>query len=307
VSGTSAVRTIRTPHRPSVIELVFLVVAAGVIAFGVRTGATAAFAASTVETTTTTTAAPATTTTTVAATTTSTAQKSTTTTKRPTTTTRPSKTTTTTAPATTTTKAPASTTSTAPAALVPGSTSTTVAKSTGSGGLSAETQLRLVVGGLIAVGGLVGFLTVLYWRRTKPPQITGALDALADLDSSALPGAVLAGTATGAPGGPSGVPAGGAGAPVGAAGAVAAGAVITGSGVRILGPVGEPKATTDAVPVVAPPVVEPTQVEPEPLTIVTLEDLRQRVAEAAASGPVPDATPVTPPDPAGDGYGDDHE
>ena len=257
----------------------------------------------------------------------------TTTTKKSTTTTSPSKTTTTKAPTTSTT-ARASTTTTASAALLPGSTSTSGPKATSSGGLSAETQLRLVVGGLILVGGLVGFLTVLYWRRTSPPKISSALDALADLDTTPasgrpLVGSNMIGAAAAGARAPGAAPAVAGAGVAGETAAVATMAGAAGSGVRILGPVVEPKsnpatgpATRAQPPVTAEaasvvdPVEAPTEalsattpplVEPEPLLIVTVEDLQRRAEAAATADPEPAPTPVNAPDETGDGYGDSHE
>ena len=159
---------------------------------------------------TTTTEAP----TTTSAPVTTTTSKSTTTTKKPTTTTtKPKSTTTTTKKSTTTTEAPSSTTATTPAPsttapqqLNPSSSVTTTAPaSSGSTGLTAQTKLWLVVGGLIAVGVAIATLTVLYWRRTRPPNINSALDALADIDAHAPPvagGAAAAATAAVATNGP---------------------------------------------------------------------------------------------------------
>jgi hypothetical protein len=40
----------------------------------------------------------------------------------------------------------------------------------------------MVVGGLVAVGLLIGALTFAYWRHTRPQQYLTALDALADVE-----------------------------------------------------------------------------------------------------------------------------
>jgi hypothetical protein len=49
-------------------------------------------------------------------------------------------------------------------------------------GLSTDTKLALVVGGLSAVGVIIGVLTYFYWRHTRPRQYMTALDALADVE-----------------------------------------------------------------------------------------------------------------------------
>lgn len=51
----------------------------------------------------------------------------------------------------------------------------------GGGGLSSDAKLAMVVGGLVVVAALIGSLTYLYWRRTRPAAYGTALDALADI------------------------------------------------------------------------------------------------------------------------------
>ncbi len=98
---------------------------------------------------------------------------------------------------TTTTTAPrASSTSTSSTTIPP--TSTTVVEQapvivtddtlpprssgTESSGLSTDTKLALVVGGLAAIGVLIGVLTFFYWRHTRPQRYMTALDALAEVE-----------------------------------------------------------------------------------------------------------------------------
>lgn len=54
--------------------------------------------------------------------------------------------------------------------------------SSSSSGLSTDTKLAMVVGGLVAVGVIIGVLTFFYWRHTRPSRYRVALDALADID-----------------------------------------------------------------------------------------------------------------------------
>ena len=128
---------------------------------------TSSTTSTTEEPTTTTTAAPTTT-----RPTTSTTQRTTTTTARPSST----STTSTTTPQTTTTaveQAPE---------IVTDDTLPPRSSSTGGGGLSTDTKLALVVGGLAAVGVVIGILTFFYWRHTQPQRYMTALDALADVE-----------------------------------------------------------------------------------------------------------------------------
>jgi hypothetical protein len=81
---------------------------------------------------------------------------------------------------------------------------------TDDGGLSTDAKLAFVVGGLVAVGVLIGLLTFLYWRHTRPQRYMDALDALADVEQkvprspdevpTAEQAAIPAGIATGAAG-----------------------------------------------------------------------------------------------------------
>lgn len=121
------------------------------------------------EPTTTTTAAPTTT-----RSTTSSTQRTTTTTARASST----STTSTTTPQTTTTaveQAPE---------IVTDDTLPPRSSSSGGGGLSTDTKLALVVGGLAAIGVLIGILTFFYWRHTRPQRYMTALDALADVEQN---------------------------------------------------------------------------------------------------------------------------
>jgi hypothetical protein len=171
------------------------------------------------------------------------------TTKKPSTTTttkKPSTTTTAPEPSTVPSTQAPSTSSSAPAVLAPTSSTTLPGSTTGGGGMSAARKLQLVVGGLIVVGVGIGLLTFLYWRRTRPPAINTALDALADLDLTGVvvPAVAGAGSITATTPVVSG---GVAGAALGSSSALPTTAVPTmaaaaaappgaGSGVRILGP-----------------------------------------------------------------------
>jgi len=117
-----------------------------------------------------------------------------TTTTQPVTTTTAARTTTTTAVRTTTTTISRSTTSEPTTTLEPTTTTTAAPEivtddtlprresAAEGGGLSTDTKLALVVGGLIAVGIAIGALTYLYWRHTRPQKYMTALDALADVE-----------------------------------------------------------------------------------------------------------------------------
>lgn len=73
---------------------------------------------------------------------------------------------------------PEETTTTGRDLLVPGdgsdgaqsttTTSTTIAEVAADGGIDEETQIWLVVAGLVVVALLIGAWTVRYWRRTRP-------------------------------------------------------------------------------------------------------------------------------------------
>lgn len=73
---------------------------------------------------------------------------------------------------------PEQTTTTGRDLLVPGdgsdgaesttTTSTTIAEVAADGGIDEETQIWLVVAGLVVVALLIGVWTVRYWRRTRP-------------------------------------------------------------------------------------------------------------------------------------------
>ena len=193
--------------------------------------------------------------------------------------------------------------------------------------MSAETKLRLVVGGLVVVGGGIAALTLLYWRRTRPPAVNAALDALGDLDPLAASiVTVPTGPAEAPPIAPTAVlgspplPAswldlaaatpGAADAATATTTATAAGA---GTGVRILGPVAasvaraqgatpvDPETGPDESDASALPQRTAPTIEPPPLTIVTLEELQNRMKTEPA--PEPElALEADPP-----GYGGDHD
>jgi hypothetical protein len=183
-----------------------------------------------------------------------------------------------------------------------------------------------VVGGLILVGGLLTFLTVLYWRRTRPPKLSTALDALADLETSPAAAANLAamhvGTGLAAPttvgGAVPGVAPTIAAPVVGPVGSSAVGGAVggamvagaAGSGVRIIGPVtgarqaGGPDTPTELVePDIGAASPAGATVEPEPLVIVTLEELQERAKAAPPSSAQIDAEAPSVTDP---GYGGEH-
>jgi hypothetical protein len=169
---------------------VVLAAASGVAGAGLA-GETPGGGGTSTSTASTTTTNPPTTTTTSRPTTTTT-RPATTTTRPPstTTTTRPASTTSTTLPrSTTTAQAPAATSTTAVPTTVPTTTTTSIAQLQvpGTGavaeeapdpGLSTETQLALVVGGLVGVGVTIAVLTILYWRHTRPVDVAPALDDL---------------------------------------------------------------------------------------------------------------------------------
>jgi len=213
-----------------------------------------------------------------------------------------------------------------PAVLAPSSSSSTTTPGSsggGGGGLSAETKLRLVVGGLVVVGGGIAALTLLYWRRTRPPAVNTALDALGDLDPLAAsivtvpigPVSPPPIAPTAVPGSPS-LPASWldlAAATPAAAEATTAAAAGAGTGVRILGPVAASVARAEGATPVDPdtgpdesdasslPQRTAPTIEPPPLTIVTLEDLQNRVKTEPA--PAPELFPEADPP----GYGGDHD
>ena len=191
--------------------------------------------------------------------------------------------------------------------------------------MSAETKLRLVVGGLVVVGGGIAALTLLYWRRTRPPAVNTALEALGDLDPLA---ASIVTVPTGPAEAPPIAPTAVLGSPplpaswldlaaatpaateATTATAAAAGA---GTGVRILGPVAASVARAEGATPVDPdtgldesdasslPQRTAPTIEPPPLTIVTLEDLQNRVK----TEPAPEPEPAPGADPPG--YGGDHD
>ncbi len=86
-----------------------------------------------------------------------------------------------------TTTAPSTTASTAPQFIIPDDTipPREEVESSSDSGLSTDVELGLVVGGLMAVGALIGFLTVLYWRHTRPQPYLAALDVLSDVSAAA--------------------------------------------------------------------------------------------------------------------------
>lgn len=143
------------------------------------------------------------------------------------------------------------------------------------GGLSTDTKLAFVVGGLAAVGVLIGLLTFLYWRHTRPQRYMDALDALADVEQKVPRSADDVPTAEHAA-----IPAG-----------VAAGAAGATTAVRILEP-DKPAstnatATNDDTSDASPkpdgqPASDASSNEPvsldEPTTITTIEDLKTKGA-----------------------------
>lgn len=170
--------------------------------------------------------------TTRAPTTTATSRRSTTTTARSTST---SQATTTTTTGTTSTDAVASTT-TLQRFLVPDDTlpsRTTPTGSSGSRGLSTDTKLALVVAGLLVVAAIIGVLTWLYWRHTRPAPYLDALDVLSEVKDQGAAASLAAATGTTTP-----VPIVSArvGAEPGGVSALAGQPAVT-SAVRILGPV----------------------------------------------------------------------
>jgi len=268
-----AVRIIR-----SHIRALFL---AGILAIGMVVTMTTGPSASALETTTTTGAPTAKATPVV----TPTPAPATTTTKKPSTSTTKKPSTSTTAPEASTvpsTRAP-STTTTAPAVLAPTSSTTSPPETTGDG-MSADRKLQLVVGGLVVVGAGIGLLTFLYWRRTRPPEINTALNALADLELAAMtaPATASVGSDT---------------APTPAVGDVATEAVVgsvesassvelpgtpsavagAGSGVRILGPIA-------AAGIVAAGEARPAATD-EPARVVTVGDTIGDSAGEVIPGP----------------------
>ena len=177
-----------------------------------------------------------------------------------------------------------------------------------------------MVGGLVVVGGGIAALTLLYWRRTRPPAINTALDALGDLDPLAASivtvptGPVAPPIAPTAVFGSPPLPASwldlAAATPAAADAATVAGA---GTGVRILGPVAASVARAEGATPVDPetgpdesdasslPQRTAPTIEPPPLTVVTLEDLQNRVK--AEPAPEPELSPEADPP----GYGGDHD
>ncbi len=267
-------------------------------------------------TTTSSTATTATTPTT--AVTTSTTEPATTTTSRPrTTTTRRStpsstaSTTTTTTVVTTTTTGgqDATSTTTLQRFLIPDDTvapRAEPAESSGSGGLSTDTKLTLVVVGLLLVASVIGTLTWLYWRHTRPAPYLDALDVLSEVkDHGAAAATALATTRPTVSDAPTAVtPVVDAGPAVGNPPVEPVPGAPT-SAVRILGPVdpdragtsgesggsgdpapGDPapassmpagstpadEPTGEPVPPATDPAVQPAEVQ-DPPQLVTLEDL----------------------------------
>jgi hypothetical protein len=85
-----------------------------------------------------------------------------------------------------TTTAPSTTASTAPQFIIPDDTipPREELESSSDSGLSTNVELGLVVGGLMAVGALIGLLTVLYARHTRPEPYLAALDALSEVGTA---------------------------------------------------------------------------------------------------------------------------
>lgn len=254
-------------------------------------------------TTTSSTATTATTPTT--AVTTSTTEPATTTTSRPrTTTTRRStpsstaSTTTTTTVATTTNTGgqDATSTTTLQRFLIPDDSvapRTEPAESSGSGGLSTDTKLTLVVVGLLVVASAIGALTWLYWRHTRPAPYLDALDVLSEVkDHGAAAATALATTRPMVSDAPTAVtPAVDAGAAAASTPAVPVPGAPT-SAVRIIGPVDPDRAGTGGENGASggPAPGDPAPASPVPPGSTS--------AEAATGEPVPPATDSSAAQPA---------
>jgi cytoskeletal protein RodZ len=134
-------------------------------------------------------------------------------------------------------------------------------------GLSTDAKLAMVVGGLVAVGLLIGLLTFLYWRHTRPQRYLTALDALADVEQKVPKDGEQVPTAADKT-----VPAG-VGAATGAA--PAAGDATATQAFRIIDP--SPTSADAPTPPIGTPRVDPppsTASPDEPTTITTIEDLK---------------------------------
>ncbi len=131
---------------------------------------------------------------------TTTTEEPTTTTESPTTTQRSTTSTSSSTSTSSTTSTSSSTTSTtlAPVQIAPPPAPPTeeVDAGGGGGGLSSDAKLAIVVGGLAVIAALIGGLTYLYWRRTRPAPYGSALDALADI--TLVPAGATAATSTAA-------------------------------------------------------------------------------------------------------------
>jgi hypothetical protein len=223
--------------------------------------------------------------------TTVTTQRSSTTTAPPRTTSTPS----TVRQSTTSTEAPPESvapTSEAPAPeIVTDDTLPRRAGATADDGLSTDAKLAMVIAGLAAVGVLIGVLTFLYWRHTRPQQYLTALDALADVEQKVPKDGAQIPTGENVTV-PAGVGAGAAAAGARGASSSASDASSTQTqAFRIIDPAPSPDAST---PPLGTPTVEPTtpesrKVDPpkadeptsldEPTVITTMEDLQQAPAE----------------------------
>jgi hypothetical protein len=136
------------------------------------------------------------------------------------------------------------------------------ADATSDDGLSTDAKLAMVVGGLVAVGLLIGLLTFLYWRHTRPQQYLTALDALADVEQKVPKDGEQIPTGENKT-----VPAG-----VGAAaGASDAPDTNQTRAFRIIDPSPSPEPST---PALGTPEVDAPPSTDEPTTITTIEDLK---------------------------------
>jgi hypothetical protein len=134
-------------------------------------------------------------------------------------------------------------------------------------GLSTDAKLAMVVGGLVAVGVLIGVLTFLYWRHTRPQQYLTALDALADVEQKVPKDGEKIPTGENKT-----VPAG-VGAAAGAVGAAGAAETSQTQAFRIIDP--SPASSDTSTPPLGTPKVESPPSLDEPTTITTIEDLQQ--------------------------------
>jgi hypothetical protein len=252
---------LRNDNRRLTVGLLLVAVTAGVLTFVSASVASAGESTTTTSESTTTTSESTTTT-----------QQVTTTTAARTTTTPPRASSTTTSVQRSTTSEPSTTlepttTSTAAPEIVTDDTLPRRASASDEGGLSTDSKLALVVGGLVAVGLAIGVLTFFYWRHTRPQRYMTALDALADVEQKVprnpddVPTAEHAAIA-----GRSGTPA-----------ATAAGVAGATTAVRILEP--DEKAASEADLPAASPDDAPDAADgeaslDEPTVITTVEELR---------------------------------